>query len=218
MRGEYHQFKGKAKGCTELPPRARRIHHRTQPYYVGLGTTSACAENTTNSRERQKAARNYLRVRGEYMGDAYQLAQALELPPRARRIRLGRHSRGHQLGTTSACAENTRIPTPQRRMDRNYLRVRGEYSAPALEKESTWELPPRARRILSQYVDPKQVYGTTSACAENTFSRVFSCFCGRNYLRVRGEYQGHLDAGIRGLELPPRARRILLTVGVAARL
>ena len=111
VRGEYKPPAEDRAWHPELPPRARRIHHRTQPYYVGLGTTSACAENTTNSRERQKAARNYLRVRGEYMGDAYQLAQALELPPRARRIHQLIQQAVSEGGTTSACAENT-LGTP----------------------------------------------------------------------------------------------------------
>ena len=93
------------------------------------------------------------------------------------------------------------------------------------------ELPPRARRI--QPVLPKNwfVQGTTSACAENTGLDHLANSIDRNYLRVRGEYQGHgILPGrwgnylrVRGeyiassflqfstAELPPRARRILLT-------
>ena len=70
----------------ELPPRARRILTTTVPLDDGLGTTSACAENTkqvverdirigttsacaenTDGNQRRDAdLRNYLRVRGEY--------------------------------------------------------------------------------------------------------------------------------------------------------
>ena len=70
--------------------------------------------------------------------------------------------------------------------------------------------------------------GTTSACAENTASRIPKYHMTWNYLRVRGEYQGHgILPGrwgnylrVRGeypkqchkerliRELPPRARRI----------
>ena len=50
----------------ELPPRARRIPCKTAP-----GTA---------------AARNYLRVRGEYEMPAVSDRKAWELPPRARRI------------------------------------------------------------------------------------------------------------------------------------
>ena len=54
---------------------------------------------------------------------------------------------------------------------------------------------------------------TTSACAENTYARISSWRPSPNYLRVRGEY-GLLRAFRRlGLELPPRARRILTAVG-----
>ena len=53
-----------------------------------------------------------------------------------------------------------------------------------------------------------QVFGTTSACAENT-QTTSSPHCGPwNYLRVRGEYPLLHTASARGSELPPRARRI----------
>ena len=70
----------------ELPPRAQRILEEFKEFLKKQGTTSACAENTLPPPKLVNQKRNYLRVRGEYMGDAYQLAQALELPPRARRI------------------------------------------------------------------------------------------------------------------------------------
>ena len=51
--------------------------------------------------------RNYLRVRGEYMGIQAFDSEGKELPPRARRILpLDTHIIVMQ-GTTSACAENT---------------------------------------------------------------------------------------------------------------
>ena len=51
--------------------------------------------------------RNYLRVRGEYIGDARHPVHEAELPPRARRIQLISSRGTLQPGTTSACAENT---------------------------------------------------------------------------------------------------------------
>ena len=71
------------------------------------------------------------------------------------------------------------------------------------------ELPPRARRIL--FHRPRQLVesGTTSACAENTASPSQSFHKPRNYLRVRGEYRALSLVKGTGLELPPRARRIL---------
>ena len=91
----------------ELPPRARRILEEFKEFLKKQGTTSACAENTLPPPKLVNQKRNYLRVRGEYMGDAYQLAQALELPPRARRIQQGATILRKGGGTTSACAENT---------------------------------------------------------------------------------------------------------------
>ena len=74
--------------------------------------------------------------------------------------------------------------------------------------QSIVELPPRARRI--RHVDSGEpvVWGTTSACAENTTlarARGGSCW---NYLRVRGEYLIAFDVALSLVELPPRARRI----------
>ena len=133
----------------------------------------------------------------------------MELPPRARRIRLPTMQCGEKVGTTSACAENTfgALYTPAPHW--NYLRVRGEYRLITYVEKWMRELPPRARRIHVQVSHRHQVPGTTSACAENTF-RVFGDTTNQgNYLRVRGEYAG--DQGERGTkgELPPRARRIL---------
>ena len=50
---------------------------------------------------------NYLRVRGEYWGEAGENIKNRELPPRARRIRLLKPNPIGHVGTTSACAENT---------------------------------------------------------------------------------------------------------------
>ena len=50
--------------------------------------------------------------------------------------------------------------------------------------------------------------GTTSACAENTASRIPKYHMTWNYLRVRGEYcLAHCSMSF-PMELPPRARRI----------
>ena len=53
---------------------------------VESGTTSACAENTSDGAPRVIAERNYLRVRGEYRGQISLNLLHPELPPRARRI------------------------------------------------------------------------------------------------------------------------------------
>ncbi|VEI98267.1 Uncharacterised protein [Corynebacterium matruchotii] len=51
------------------------------------------------------------------------------------------------------------------------------------------ELPPRARRIHHVGWVPASGFGTTSACAENTWAAPEWQGDGGNYLRVRGEYQ-----------------------------
>ena len=70
------------------------------------------------------------------------------------------------------------------------------------------ELPPRARRIRSLPGEARIRLGTTSACAENTVYDLQQAGYGRNYLRVRGEYEASTAFGREAVELPPRARRI----------
>ena len=72
------------------------------------------------------------------------------------------------------------------------------------------ELPPRARRIHMILPFLENVNGTTSACAENTLVAWLPKWICGNYLRVRGEYVYQRAVGHNRMELPPRARRILL--------
>ena len=152
----------------ELPPRARRILFPTQAPTRSSGTTSACAENTGLHPCPCKRARNYLRVRGEYLVGRVHHTCDGELPPRARRIREFQQLSSLSLGTTSACAENTCFVFCQVFVTRNYLRVRGEYPHSVSNQAPPGELPPRARRILVSKQANIGVSGTTSACAENT--------------------------------------------------
>ena len=91
----------------ELPPRARRIPSGVFCPSSGLGTTSACAENTPTSSITADRTGNYLRVRGEYVITTILSRSAPELPPRARRILRTLVLFRGGFGTTSACAENT---------------------------------------------------------------------------------------------------------------
>ena len=148
VRGEYC-YQTKHLGFSqELPPRARRIHIIDRLARSIGGTTSACAENTPQRFHELFGLRNYLRVRGEYVGKERIHEVILELPPRARRIHGKSLSVRMGIGTTSACAENTSINSRLTSVKRNYLRVRGEYHDPNHHRSGVWELPPRARRIL----------------------------------------------------------------------
>ena len=250
MRGEYTAPVWIRSDHVELPPRARRIPPPKSDCYHTIGTTSACAENTAVTPLAGVNKRNYLRVRGEYGGSACVLSPPMELPPRARRIRLGLHGfatrtvnhlrvrgeyvvlgpRGrcawelpprarrirlrllsllHGLGTTSACAENTLGKSYPEAPHGNYLRVRGEYILDMTCGARLMELPPRARRIRNDDLVDGAPGGTTSACAENTFSPPSSGIDCGNYLRVRGEYGQPPTIRLTFMELPPRARRIL---------
>ena len=131
-----------------------------------------------------------------------------ELPPRARRIRRRFGGCQHRIGTTSACAENTKSVCVCWWSTRNYLRVRGEYAAWSAGSALLRELPPRARRIPVADDALVPANGTTSACAENTRYRKPPTRQWWNYLRVRGEYTTNARGKLTLLELPPRARRI----------
>ena len=208
VRGEYQHLPGAFRQSWELPPRARRILAEEVIAQARMGTTSACAENTSYHLCREPAGGNYLRVRGEYAALKHSYAELAELPPRARRIPQHTICTPLEFGTTSACAENTGCGRCTRTSQWNYLRVRGEYQHLPGAFRQSWELPPRARRILAEEVIAQARMGTTSACAENTFGGVFCVFVSWNYLRVRGEYNIESGFVISGVELPPRARRI----------
>ena len=133
-----------------------------------MGTTSACAENTDARYFCDATGWNYLRVRGEYTIVNTHECEVLELPPRARRILLEQACDLQIQGTTSACAENTKVKAWLGAFFRNYLRVRGEYLLQSHFAKINVELPPRARRIRPRGAHSVDDGGTTSACAENT--------------------------------------------------
>ena len=168
MRGEYGVPPSRFSLLRELPPRARRIPGTGHQQAVRTGTTSACAENTNQGLGHGYRGWNYLRVRGEYISSTTNPVPLVELPPRARRIRLLTNFCMLVHGTTSACAENTVDGFTQFTEDWNYLRVRGEYILIISGSSVAWELPPRARRIQSSAATAWVSTGTTSACAENT--------------------------------------------------
>ena len=152
----------------ELPPRTRRILVQGEKCGFRIGTTSACAENTTLPRVGKWEKWNYLRVRGEYAEAREKKIGMLELPPRTRRILQLDNIPTVPLGTTSAYAENTGIIRVIVSPRRNYLRVRGEYMPRQSRFGRAAELPPRTRRILRARAHARPGCGTTSAYAENT--------------------------------------------------
>ena len=146
VRGEYSMTVTDQFAQAELPPRTRRIHKQRRRRRRD-GTTSAYAENTHGRQTVSCTPRNYLRVRGEYLLGGYHQLERCELPPRTRRIRYTPLGGGNFEGTTSAYAENTLSEILRIHLLRNYLRVRGEYSAYVFRWPYLSELPPRTRRI-----------------------------------------------------------------------
>ena len=210
MRGEYVCPKSQKRRSMELPPHARRIRFGEHVILAFLGTTSACAENTTGSTCTNTFGGNYLRMRGEYPPCFIIIFAFMELPPHARRIRVFVLGGGCSLGTTSACAENTYRSVGGQCDSGNYLRMRGEYNTKKPKPRARKELPPHARRIRYDRNVKTIPIGTTSACAENTIAPRGGNRLRWNYLRMRGEYGEKPQVGAGILELPPHARRIHL--------
>ena len=172
MRGEYLRIKPPTAPMRELPPHARRILIKSSTIYFCAGTTSACAENTSCSQCAKHPGQNYLRMRGEYADPVLCSVGAVELPPHARRIPFHLSADDEQIGTTSACAENTSCGTGPCFYGWNYLRMRGEYPVGNFPPLPRTELPPHARRIRRKYRCDKKGDRTTSACAENTLNEL----------------------------------------------
>ena len=193
----------------ELPPRTRRILNIFLNICTELGTTSAYAENTSHLHSSMCAMKNYLRVRGEYCLFVVEERLESELPPRTRRIQHLTRNDIHDIGTTSAYAENTTRLLTSFTIRGNYLRVRGEYPLHGLPCVGLSELPPRTRRILNEINRQFGGLGTTSAYAENTTRHALMRTSKWNYLRVRGEYSKPKPMSPKVRELPPRTRRIL---------
>ena len=107
VRGEYTPSDWTVTCQPELPPRARRIQSGCAWCGSCIGTTSACAENTSSDSTGSGTPGNYLRVRGEYCVGRHWRGLTPELPPRARRIPSPACVAALVNGTTSACAENT---------------------------------------------------------------------------------------------------------------
>ena len=147
-------------------PFYRKLHQPGE-----IGTTSACAENTSLSPPPRPLPGNYLRVRGEYYQYKQRHMGEGELPPRARRILTSSDRSKTHGGTTSACAENTEANKQMYDQFGNYLRVRGEYTVQIKTAGTKRELPPRARRIPGRPHLQHRIPGTTSAHAENTILR-----------------------------------------------
>ena len=87
-------------------------------------------------------------MRGEYPLSHAPEMLPVELPPHARRILCVRENAHENMGTTSACAENTAATAAGLDLKRNYLRMRGEYKLGSKMLIIHTELPPHARRIL----------------------------------------------------------------------
>ena len=89
--------------------------------------------------------------------------------------------------------------------------MRGEEAIFRFTNNWDTELPPHARRRGDIELQMTMRHGITSACAEKSNAQLLSRHQQRNYLRMRGE-EGGVKAALSGVrELPPHARRRVIS-------
>ena len=115
---------------------------------------------------------------------------------------------------TSACAEQTRDGERNDRILGDYLRVCGADDPDGLHLYRVKGLPPRVRSRLPGRDHRTAVDGITSACAEQTDSRIAIPGRRRDYLRVCGADSITTDKIKAGQGLPPRVRSRLVVPSI----
>ena len=90
-----------------LPPRVRSRPDPTTGLPYRGRITSACAEQTGSRHLNDDGHRDYLRVCGADMKSTLRYKDMTGLPPRVRSRRPQSRRVAHELGITSACAEQT---------------------------------------------------------------------------------------------------------------
>ena len=150
------------------PPRVRsrpdgRPHRR---WYAGI--TSACAEQTCESRVRLRGAWDHLRVCGADASSAHCFILPMGSPPRVRSRPSDAPPADPGRRITSACAEQTHCEGLTKRTFGDHLRVCGADSRSPIPNGRCSGSPPRVRSRLRAGRLDACVEGITSACAEQT--------------------------------------------------
>ena len=188
------------------PPRVRSRRRGQASGCPWGGITSACAEQTSASRQRPRPRRDHLRVCGADRSEVDACVSELGSPPRVRSRQHHAPAAGAARGITSACAEQT-VPVPvpvQPTWD--HLRVCGADVYWLARVSSRSGSPPRVRSRPVRLRVHEPFLGITSACAEQTLFGVTVGVLVGDHLRVCGA-----DLVLEALEQflqgsPPRVR------------
>ena len=156
------------------PPRVRSRQPVCSAKGYATRITSACAEQKTATDAYTLASGDHLRVCGADQFGRDWNNDVVGSPPRVRSRRLDFQIRHHRLRITSACAEQTYIPTRTRRSEGDHLRVCGADQLIAGEGERVPGSPPRVRSRRITATRRRTRSRITSACAEQTPTRTSS--------------------------------------------
>ena len=188
------------------PPRVRSRPQRGGRRQRRHGITSACAKQTRTRRGSRRPAGDHLRVCGADRLLNSTVILKLGSPPRVRSRHNGAGSLANPCGITSACAEQTMIPSLPGRLLKDHLRVCGADAYSHAQAKGSAGSPPRVRSRHHPDARRPIAIGITSACAEQTSCAAFSASGTRDHLRVCGAdtTQARRKSRIGGS--PPRVR------------
>ncbi len=207
LRGEHVVAKVSAPRSADPPPPARRAQACDDPRGDERRPTSACAESTGSCCSGSTSVPTHLRLRREHARRLAQDSVSADPPPPARRA----HQLGHQLldgeRPTSACAESTACGRVGSQRAPTHLRLRGEHGSRFGDGYYYHDPPPPARRAHRSNRRDYPPRRPTSACAESTTWRPGSWRRRSTHLRLRGEHDAIIQAGIASYDPPPPARR-----------
>ena len=147
-------------------------------------------------------------MRGDYSCTRSRRRLFLGTPPLARGIQSRTVAKDKMIGTTPACAGNTRSQYPWGALTWEHPRLRGEYLPVHGSEPPGSGTPPLARGIHVWPTDRRQAYGNTPACAGNTIQHTSYITQIWEHPRLRGEYRAARRALISSCGPPPLARGI----------
>ena len=150
------------------PPRVRSRLTPPHRAWVGLGITSACAEQTCRADATRRQPEDHLRVCGADYPMILLDGLIYGSPPRVRSRHHGIKCTPAQGGITSACAEQTGCPTCKWQDAGDHLRVCGADALVKIVRQRLHGSPPRVRSRRVRRTRCGMSAGITSACAEQT--------------------------------------------------
>ena len=171
---------------TGSPPRVRSRLVPPAAWNLRPGITSACAEQTRTCSCGSGSGRDHLRVCGADIIADRVIVVDDGSPPRVRSRHDVVHENVHEVGITSACAEQTSLSSSSSLSCGDHLRVCGADHAAADTVTSLVGSPPRVRSRLVVDCEACAGMGITSACAEQTACSASTRRAAWDHLRVCG--------------------------------